>query len=64
MTPNNEQLIRERAYQIWEEEGRPEAREQLHWDLAAREMQAVRDSKNQTIFSEDWVDQPAPIGPS
>jgi len=32
MTPNNRQQVRERAYQIWEEEGRPEGREQFHWD--------------------------------
>jgi len=64
MTPDNEQLVRERAYQIWEEEGWPEAREQLHWDRATREMQALRDCKRATIFNEDLVLQPAPIGPS
>jgi hypothetical protein len=32
MTPYNRQQVRERAYQIWEEEGRPEAREQFPWD--------------------------------
>ena len=29
-----EQRIRERAYKIWEDEGRPEGREAEHWDLA------------------------------
>lgn len=64
MTPDNEQLVRERARQIWEEEGRPEAREQFHWDRAAREMRARRDGQNPTMFNEDFVLQPAPIRPS
>jgi hypothetical protein len=64
MMPDDEQSVRERAYQIWEEEGRPEAREQFHWDRAAREMQALRDGKKPTLFNEDFVPQPAPIGPS
>lgn len=29
-----ERRIRERAYRIWEEEGRPEGREQEHWEQA------------------------------
>ncbi|WMT92884.1 DUF2934 domain-containing protein [Pelagibacterium sp. H642] len=33
-----EQRIRERAHQIWEEEGRPEGLEQDHWERAAREI--------------------------
>lgn len=33
-----EARIRERAYAIWEHEGRPEGREQEHWERAAREI--------------------------
>src|SRR5689334_23583134 len=29
-----EQRIRERAYRIWEEEGRPEGRDREHWERA------------------------------
>ena len=29
-----EQRIRERAYKIWEDEGRPEGRPEAHWELA------------------------------
>lgn len=29
-----EQLIREKAYQIWEAEGFPEGRAEAHWELA------------------------------
>ena len=35
---DREQKIRERAHRIWEEEGRPEGREQNHWERAAREI--------------------------
>ena len=34
-------LIRERAYAIWEREGRPEGRERQHWEQAAREVLAT-----------------------
>ena len=35
-----ERRIRERAHQIWEEEGRPERREQEHWSQAEQEINA------------------------
>jgi hypothetical protein len=35
-----EAAIRERAYAIWEEEGRPEGREWDHWVRASREILA------------------------
>jgi len=28
--------IRERAYRLWESEGRPDGRALAHWDMAAR----------------------------
>ena len=34
---NDEAAIRERAYFIWEREGRPEGRAQDHWQAAATE---------------------------
>ena len=38
--------IRERAYEIWEEEGRPHGREAQHWQQAAGEMaDAQRESR-------------------
>lgn len=33
-----EQRIRQRAYEIWEEEGHPDGRHGEHWDRAAREI--------------------------
>jgi hypothetical protein len=34
--------IRQRAYEIWEREGRPEGREQAHWEQAEREVAKAR----------------------
>ncbi|MDX0439903.1 DUF2934 domain-containing protein [Sinorhizobium medicae] len=34
-----EELIRRRAYVIWEHEGRPDGQHERHWEQAAREMQ-------------------------
>lgn len=39
MNNDREEQIRARAHQIWEEEGRPQGREQEHWEKAAREME-------------------------
>jgi hypothetical protein len=35
-----QQRIQQRAYQLWESEGRPEGREQAHWQEAQRELSA------------------------
>ncbi len=35
-----ESWIRDRAYSIWEQEGRPEGCERRHWEQAAREVMA------------------------
>jgi len=37
---DREQLIRERAYVIWDAEGRPAGRDQEHWDRAVSEINA------------------------
>jgi Protein of unknown function (DUF2934) len=35
-----EERIRERAYQIWEREGKPDGRDAEHWQQAASEIDA------------------------
>jgi hypothetical protein len=49
MQDNIEQRIRERAYQIWEHEGRPDGRAEHHWEqacaLIAREDEVARGQK-------------------
>jgi len=39
MSEQQEDRIRERAYQIWEEEGRPEGDQEKHWRRAEAEFQ-------------------------
>jgi hypothetical protein len=41
MTQDREQRIQERAYAIWEAEGRPEGRERDHWQQAEHELAAL-----------------------
>jgi Protein of unknown function (DUF2934) len=36
--PNREQLIRERAYVLWEQEGCPDGRADVHWCMAAEQI--------------------------
>jgi hypothetical protein len=38
--PDREERIRERAHQLWEQEGRPDGRDADHWERAAREVDA------------------------
>jgi hypothetical protein len=43
MDENLELRIRERAYEIWENEGRPEGREDEHWQQARMEYSEARE---------------------
>jgi Protein of unknown function (DUF2934) len=43
--PNREQLIRERAYVLWEQEGCPDGRADVHWCMAVEQI------GNQTLGS-------------
>lgn len=54
-----EQTIRERAYAIWEEEGRPEGREREHWARASREIEA---EESPGALSNDSAAPTAPVG--
>ena len=40
MHEDRDQLIRERAYRIWERDGRPHGRDAEHWQQAASEIEA------------------------
>jgi hypothetical protein len=48
MADDLEQRIRERAHRIWVEEGCPEGREKIHWDMAA-ELVAIEDRQTSTL---------------
>jgi hypothetical protein len=43
-----EQRIRDRAYRLWLEEGRPEGRDKDHWDMAT-ELVAIEDGQQSTL---------------
>ncbi|MEJ1157144.1 DUF2934 domain-containing protein [Prosthecomicrobium sp. N25] len=45
---DTERRIREKAHQLWEAEGRPHGRHDLHWEQA-REMVAIEDSYEDTL---------------
>lgn len=55
-----EQRIRERAYQLWEQEGRPEGRADVHWDEAT-ELVAIEENMR---FATHPVPEPDSFGPS
>jgi hypothetical protein len=40
----DEERVRRRAHEIWEQEGRPEGRAGEHWAQASREIEAEGDS--------------------
>ena len=46
MADEREDRIRQRAYEIWEREGRPEGREERHWDAAKEEI-SIEESQGQ-----------------
>ncbi|HYC03004.1 MAG TPA: DUF2934 domain-containing protein [Azospirillaceae bacterium] len=48
MYREDDERIRQRAHQIWESEGRPEGREQAHWDMA-RELVAQEQNVDLTL---------------
>ena len=48
MNEDREQRIRERAFSIWLEEGRPEGRADIHWDMAT-ELIAIEENQLFTL---------------
>jgi hypothetical protein len=40
--PPEPQFISVRAYQLWEQEGRPDGRDQAHWFEAERQLQGMQ----------------------
>jgi hypothetical protein len=44
----DDKTIKERAYHIWEMEGRPHGRDREHWDRATREIQTETKTKTES----------------
>jgi Protein of unknown function (DUF2934). len=59
MVDDFEKRVRERAYKLWQEEGCPEGREQVHWEKA-RALVAIEDNIDLTLKP---VQRPEDIGP-
>lgn len=57
---NRDDEIRARAYQLWEEEGRPEGRAAQHW-FTAKETLAVEENQESTYLPIDSGTDPEPI---
>lgn len=54
-----ERRIRERAFKIWEEEGRPEGREKEYWDLA--KFAIAQEDGQQSALVPPVAPQPEPL---
>lgn len=48
MDNNHDRLIRQRAYELWEAEGRPAGRESAHWEQAEREVSEASAASSST----------------
>lgn len=44
MDSDRNELIKQRAYAIWEREGRPEGRHEAHWQRASEDMHGLEDA--------------------
>ena len=60
MEANRDDEIRTRAYQLWEEEGRPEGRADQHW-FTARESLAVEENHETALLPLDTGTDAEPI---
>jgi len=60
MEADREDEIRARAYQLWEEEGRPEGRAEQHW-FTAKESLAIEENQESTYLPVDTGTDPEPI---
>ena len=60
MDANRDDEIRTRAYQLWEEEGRPEGRAEQHW-FTARESLAVEENHQTALLPIDTGTDAEPI---
>lgn len=60
MEANRDDEIRARAYQLWEEEGRPEGRAEQHW-FTARESLAIEENHESALLPLDTGTDAEPI---
>jgi hypothetical protein len=63
MPSEREERIRQRAYAIWEREGKPDGREAEHWEKAAAEIDAERESTEAMTGAAETAEAGAPPAP-
>lgn len=59
---DRERRIREKAFQLWLEEGKPEGQADRHWELAS-ELVAIEDSQKDTTIPVSQVTPDEPVEP-
>jgi hypothetical protein len=53
MTMTEESNIREKAYELWEKDGRPEGAEEFYWRLAQDQLEQERQPSDSNTFEPD-----------
>lgn len=59
---DKEQQRRERAYKIWEDEGRAEGSHEDHWQRAADQHELIEQESEDVIEVNQDADDPVPAG--
>jgi hypothetical protein len=49
----DEERVRQRAHEIWEEAGRPDGQHDAHWEQACREIEAESDEPSGVVDAPD-----------
>lgn len=62
MTPEREARIRERAYHLWEEDGRPEGRDAEFWERA-KELIGMEENSDATLLPNPMTEPTHAEGP-
>ena len=55
MSESREQAVRERAYALWEQDGRPDGRSVAHWSQAEMEIAVEQALAAQALAAQDKV---------
>lgn len=58
---DNNEALRQRAYEIWEAEGRPHGREREHWAQALRELSPDDAPEPDTLPADSISAEEAPV---
>lgn len=53
--------IRQRAYELWEREGRPHGRDSEHWKMAENELGAAPAAASPTVTAKTAPAAPVPV---